>query len=205
MPGLAVFVLLCPEKGRNPFAALARHFARLVLKPGRAASLKLVAARRVIVLPEPLDSVASIEKIRRLGLDVGLHKTGTIYRQPTIEAFRLGILNSHIGLLPEYRGRCVVEWALIEGAPVGVTVFFIDSGIDTGEKIVLRETVDISHCNSVAEAKEYLFGLDARYYRRAVEQLKDANFEYASNTGAARRYFVMSQLLIRAADAILND
>jgi methionyl-tRNA formyltransferase len=129
-----------------------------------------------------------------LKLDVGLHKAGVIYRDATIKAFRLGILNPHIGLLPAYRGRNVMEWSLLEGRPVGITVFFIDSGIDTGPRIVLREEVDISHCKSVAEARQYLFDLDAPFFRRALERLRLEGPEYEVNDRSGRRYYVMSKL-----------
>jgi hypothetical protein len=38
-----------------------------------------------------------------------LHATDVIYRTETLQAFRLGILNAHIGVLPRYRGRSVME------------------------------------------------------------------------------------------------
>src|SRR5436309_2693224 len=55
-----------------------------------------------------------------------------------IEAFRLGILNAHIGVLPAYRGMNVAEWAALEGGSVGCSVHFIDTGIDTGPILATR-------------------------------------------------------------------
>jgi methionyl-tRNA formyltransferase len=192
--GCEPFVLLCPTAGEPRARSLARHLGRLLLKRGRLKSLRLVLGRRVKLFQKPLDHPQSIARLRELNLDIGLHKAGSIYRDATIRAFRLGILNPHIGLLPEFRGRNVMEWSLILGQPVGITVFFIDSGIDTGREIVLREEVDISHCASIAEAKKYLFDLDASYFRRALELLRSNNFERQVNDGSGRRYFVMSKL-----------
>jgi methionyl-tRNA formyltransferase len=192
--GCEPFVLLCPAAGESPARTLARHLARLFLRRGRLKSLPLVLGRKVLIFQHPLDHPQSIARLKELKLDVGLHKAGVIYRDATIKAFRLGILNPHIGLLPEFRGRNVMEWSLILGQPVGVTVFFIDSGIDTGREIVLREEVDTSHCASIEEAKKYLFGLDAGYFRRALELLRSENPKYEVNDGSGRRYFVMSKL-----------
>ena len=202
--GCASLVLLCPAAGETAARALARHFARLLLKRGRLKSLRLVFGRRVFLFRQPLDHPQSIARLRKLGLDIGLHKSGSIYRDATIKAFRLGILNPHIGLLPEYRGRNVMEWSLIEGRPIGITVFFIDSGIDTGREIVLREEVDISRCSSIAEAKQYLFDLDASYFRRALELLRSDDFEYKVNDGSGRRYFVMSKLFRGVVEKIIE-
>jgi len=188
------FVILCPVEEESRTRSLARHLARLFLKRGRLKSLRLVFGRHVKLFKQPLDHPQSIARLRKLNLDIGLHKAGVIYRDATIKSFRLGILNPHIGMLPGFRGRNVMEWSLMEGQPVGITVFFIDTGIDTGREIVLREEVDISHCASVAEAKQYLFDLDAVYFRRALELLRSSDFQYQLNDGSGRRYFVMSKL-----------
>src|SRR5262245_43977820 len=149
-----------------------KHAGRLLLKTGRSKSLNLWRRKKLIILSRPLHHPRSLARLTRLELDIGLHKSGNIYRESTINCFRLGILNAHIGILPAFRGRSVAEWAVVEGQPVGVSVFFVDAGIDTGERIVLKEEVDISHCESLAAAKQYLFDLDAVFYRRALELLE---------------------------------
>lgn len=192
--GCEVFIILCPTAGESRPRGFLKHLARAVLKRGRLKSLRLVFNRRVFLFRKPLDHPDTLERLKGLSLDVGLHKAGVIYREATIKAFRLGILNPHIGILPQYRGRNVMEWSLLEGGPIGITVFFIDTGIDTGREIVLREEVDISHCASIAEAKQYLFDLDASYFRRALELLRSNNFERQLNDCSGRRYYVMSKL-----------
>jgi methionyl-tRNA formyltransferase len=188
------FVLLCPDPDESRLRNLLRHLARLALKSGGWKSLKLIIAGKVVLFRNSLDHSATLKRLGKLELDVGLHKTGVIYRDATIETFRLGILNPHIGILPRYRGRHVMEWSLLQGDPVGITVFFVDSGIDTGNRIVLSEAADISHCKSIEEAKQYLFGLDAVFFRRALQLLQSKEFQYQSNVGAGRRYYVMSKL-----------
>ena len=43
----------------------------------------------------------------------------------------MGFLNCHAGALPFYRGRNILNWALInDEKEFGVTVHFIDEGID---------------------------------------------------------------------------
>jgi methionyl-tRNA formyltransferase len=195
VPDCDPFILLCRTEGESRRRNILSHLARLFLKRGGLKSLRLILSRKVVLLSRALDHTDTLERLRKLKLDVGLHKTGVIYREATIKTFRLGILNPHIGILPNYRGRSVMEWALIEGGPVGITVFFIDSGIDTGERIVLAEEVDINGCKSIREAKQYLFDLDARFFRRALELLRSDNFEYKLNDNSGRRYYVMSKLL----------
>ena len=96
-----------------------------------------------VFLPTSLDDPDSIAQLKAMKLDVGLHNSAVIYRDPTISAFRLGILNSHIGLLPKYRGRCVMEWSLLQGDPTSISVFFTDSGLDTGSRIAFSDEVAV--------------------------------------------------------------
>jgi methionyl-tRNA formyltransferase len=204
LPDCAPFILLCPTNDESHTRTRFQHLARLFLKPDRAKSLRLIFARKVFLFMKPLDHGDTLARLSKLKLDVGLHKAGVIYRAPTINAFRLGILNPHIGILPEFRGRAVMEWSLLQAAPAGITVFFIDSGIDTGERIVLSEVVDISHCRSIGEAKSYLFGLDAVFFRRALELLCDEKFSFKLNDGSGHRYYVMSKLFQEVVEELLK-
>jgi methionyl-tRNA formyltransferase len=52
---------------------------------------------------------------------------------------RLGAINMHGGLLPEYRGAHVMNWVIANGASeTGMTLHYIDDGIDTGPTIAER-------------------------------------------------------------------
>ncbi|NNF74514.1 MAG: methionyl-tRNA formyltransferase [Flavobacteriaceae bacterium] len=53
---------------------------------------------------------------------------------------KYGTFNLHASLLPQYRGAAPINWAIINGeTQTGVTTFFIDDKIDTGELILKRE------------------------------------------------------------------
>lgn len=200
VPGAEVLVLLAPVSGD---AKLSEHVARFVARPGRRKSLELISKSSVVRLRKPFPHPDSIARLKALNLDIGLHKSGNIYRRDTIDCFRLGILNAHIGLLPKYRGRSVVEWSLIQGDPTGISVFFLDEGIDTGERIVFSEMVDVSHCKTIAEAKQHLFDQDARFYRRAIELLQKDQASFQKNDASGSRYYVMSKLFSETAEEAL--
>ncbi|MAQ88923.1 MAG: formyl transferase [Rhodopirellula sp.] len=56
----------------------------------------------------------------------------------------LGTINCHAGKLPYYRGRNILNWALInDEKEFGITVHYVDSGIDTGD-IILQKVFPIS-------------------------------------------------------------
>jgi hypothetical protein len=208
LPGVEVFVVACNVGMRSPLLRWAREFLLAIksLKCGTLAAMTYRYARpgRFIILHHPLDDGTSIERLRSLQCDVGLHAANVIYREPVISAFRLGILNAHIGILPEYRGRCVAEWSILQGDRTGASVFFIDSGIDTGDRIMLREFVPSKGWRSVRSAKNMLFRCDARWYRKALEALMSAEFSFESNDiSKGHRYYVMSRLFTKAVNRIL--
>jgi methionyl-tRNA formyltransferase len=60
---------------------------------------------------------------------------------------RLGTINCHAGKLPFYRGRNILNWALINDEnEFGITVHYVDDGVDTGD-IVLQRTYPIDDCD----------------------------------------------------------
>ncbi len=56
---------------------------------------------------------------------------------------RIGTLNVHPGLLPKYQGVDVIPWAIYNNDEVGITVHFVDEGIDTG-KIISQAKIVIN-------------------------------------------------------------
>ena len=199
-----VFVILCPVSPDSALRELFQHCARWIVKRARWQSLRLLLEGRVFFFRNTLDHPKALTRLSKLNLELGLHKSGTIYRESTINCFRLGILNAHIGMLPAYRGRSVMEWAVLEGNQVGISVFFIDAGVDTGERIVLTEEVDISNIDSLAGAKQCLFSLDAVFYRRALDLLSSGQVNYQRNGLSGRRYYVMSKLFNDVAEKVFS-
>ena len=103
-----------------------------------------------------VDSINSAESARLLQehkIDLLVYAGAGILKKPLIEAAPLGVLNAHMGLLPAYRGMNVAEWATWNRDPVGCSVHLIDSGIDTGDILVVRE-VDVSSSRNVSEVRK---------------------------------------------------
>ena len=62
-----------------------------------------------------------------------------ILRAPVFTAARSGTINLHFAPLPRYRGCYPVAWSLINGErQMGITLHYIDGGIDTGDVIAQR-------------------------------------------------------------------
>lgn len=65
-----------------------------------------------------------------------------ILREPAIAVPRLGVLNLHSGILPDYQGVMATFWALLAGEPeIGCTLHrIVDAGIDTGPVVAIERS-----------------------------------------------------------------
>jgi methionyl-tRNA formyltransferase len=91
-----------------------------------------------------------------------------------IELATHGGINYHPSLLPKYRGGSAINWAIINGeTETGVTIHFIDEGVDTGP-ILLQEKVDIAPDDTVKSVYfEKLYPLGIKMIAEAVELIRD--------------------------------
>src|SRR2546430_1150363 len=112
-------------------------------RPRPSAGALAQAAQRLgvpLLRPHDVNDPGFVECLKSLGPTLGLSIAyNQILRPAVLESAPLGFLNFHAGKLPFYRGRNVVNWALINGeAEIGVTAHFMDEGIDTGDILVQR-------------------------------------------------------------------
>ncbi|PHR69363.1 MAG: methionyl-tRNA formyltransferase [Lutibacter sp.] len=85
---------------------------------------------------------------------------------------KYGTFNLHASLLPEYRGAAPINWAIINGeTKTGVTTFFIDDKIDTGE-IILQSEVAINPTENVGELHDKLMVLGSELVNKTVKQIE---------------------------------
>lgn len=88
---------------------------------------------------------------------------------------KYGTFNLHASLLPEYRGAAPINWAIINGeTKTGVTTFFIDDKIDTGE-IILQKEVAIKSHETVGELHDTLMHLGADLVAETVDLISKGN------------------------------
>lgn len=102
----------------------------------------------------------------------------TLIKGSLLQKGRLGIVNLHGGLSPNYRGADCTFWALYNGEPeqVGCTLHFIDQGIDTGNLIAYA-------CPEVKEDDDEL-----TLFWRAVRDSADVYAELFDRLEAGERF-----------------
>lgn len=92
-----------------------------------------------------INSDTFIEKVEKYRCDLFVSMSfNQIFKSQIINLPHLKSINCHAGKLPFYRGRNILNWVLInDETDFGITVHYIDEGIDTGD-IILQKTYVIS-------------------------------------------------------------
>ncbi len=62
-----------------------------------------------------------------------------IIEKPVIDAYKKSIVNLHVSYLPWNRGASPNFWSFYENTPKGVTIHYVDEGLDTGDVLLQRE------------------------------------------------------------------
>ncbi|WP_431029428.1 methionyl-tRNA formyltransferase [Lysinibacillus sp. LZ02] len=108
-----------------------------------------------VIQPEKLRGSEELQQIIGLGADLIITAAfGQILPKELLDAPRLGCINVHASLLPQYRGGAPIHQAIIDGQKAtGVTIMYMAEKLDAGDIISQREIMieDIDHTGSMFE------------------------------------------------------
>ena len=123
-------------------------------------TLKDFAIRHNIdyLFPVKINSNDFIEISKSYNLDLFVSMSfNQIFKAPILNVPKLGVINCHAGKLPFYRGRNILNWALInDEKEFGITVHYVDEGIDTGDIIN-------QYCYVISDKDDYKSLLEISY------------------------------------------
>ena len=87
----------------------------------------------------------------------------------------LGTFNLHASLLPNYRGAAPINWAIINGeTETGVTTFFIDEKIDTGE-IIMQSKVKILPTDNAGTLQDKLMTVGQELVLKTIQKINKSS------------------------------
>ena len=106
-----------------------------------------------------------------------------------------GAINIHTGITPAYRSADPIFWALYRGEPenVGVTIHYIDRGIDTGS-IIHQETVPVYAEDSLATIYVRCIRKGAELYARALGEIENGSVRTRVRAEVESRAFLSVDL-----------
>ena len=95
-----------------------------------------------------------------------------------VQYFSGRVINLHPSLLPKFPGLDSIERAFEAGEPeLGVTVHFVDEGVDTGP-IILQESVKVDVEDSLETVTEKVHELEHRLLPRALKDVVRGKVQY---------------------------
>ncbi|OGR82906.1 MAG: methionyl-tRNA formyltransferase [Elusimicrobia bacterium RIFCSPHIGHO2_02_FULL_57_9] len=142
---------------------------KLLLEPG---PVKTRAQELGIRIFQPARSSQIVMELRELAPDLAVAVAyGQMLKPDILSIPKLGTLNVHFSLLPKYRGAAPVQWALARGeTKTGVTIFWLDQGMDTGPIFVKKELAIEPDENSPALI-ERLKGLGLKALEEVLQEI----------------------------------
>ncbi len=125
-----VGIITAPDKpagrGRKLMASAVKEYA--------------VSQNLKILQPTNLKDESFLKELRDLNANLQVVVAFRMLPKAVWQMPALGTFNLHASLLPQYRGAAPINWAIINNErKTGVTTFFIDEKIDTGNIITNRE------------------------------------------------------------------
>ena len=121
-----------------------------------------------------INSAESVQRVRELRPDLMVVTGWTrLLSAELLSVPPRGVVGFHASLLPRYRGRAPVNWAILRGETVtGNTMMYLDAGTDTGD-IIDQQTVPITLDDTCATVYAKVGEVGADMLRRHLRALVD--------------------------------
>ncbi len=125
-----------------------------------------------VLQPNNLKSEEFIAQLKSLNANLQIVVAFRMLPKAVWQLPEFGTFNLHASLLPNYRGAAPINWAIINGeTKTGVSTFFIDEKIDTGN-IILQEEVTIGDDETFRELHDKLMEVGSRLVVKTVQQIE---------------------------------
>lgn len=127
---------------------------------------------------ENINSKEFIEAVRNYNCDLFVSMSfNQIFRRELMTVPQQRTINCHAGKLPFYRGRNILNWALInDEKEFGITVHYVDEGIDTGD-IILQKTYPISDEDDYSTLLERAYSSCAELLYKAIQAIQASDIK----------------------------
>jgi len=131
-----------------------------------------VSAGIPVLQPEKLRDPAFLEALRSYEADLQVVVAFRMLPEVVWAMPRIGTFNLHASLLPQYRGAAPINWAIMNGEKeTGVTTFFIEKEIDTGQ-MIFQETEPISPNDTAGTLHDRLMERGADLVLKTVQAIE---------------------------------
>ena len=126
-----------------------------------------------LLQPEKLKDEQFLEELKALKADLQIVVAFRMLPEVVWNMPPMGTFNLHGSLLPQYRGAAPINWAIINGEKeTGVTTFFLQHEIDTGD-LILQKKIAIHRTDNAETIHDQLMALGAQTVVETVDCILD--------------------------------
>jgi methionyl-tRNA formyltransferase len=130
-----------------------------------------------LMQPEKLKSTSFLETLQSLKADIFVVVAFRMLPEVVWQMPKMGTVNLHSSLLPQYRGAAPINWAIINGeTKTGVTTFFIEQKMDMGN-IIDQEEVLIDDSMNAGILHDKLMIVGADLLLKTLDSISNGNFK----------------------------
>ena len=135
-----------------------------------------------VLQPEKLRNPDFLEELKSLNADLQVVVAFRMLPEVVWNMPRMGTINLHGSLLPQYRGAAPINWAVINGeTSTGVTTFKLKQEIDTGN-LLLQESFPIGEDESAGEVHDRMKIIGAQLLVKTVKGLIEGTLKETSQS-----------------------
>jgi len=151
------------------------------LKINESAVKKYAKLHKIKILqPEKLKDELFLNQLKNLNANLFIVVAFRMLPELVWKMPKLGTINLHASLLPQYRGAAPINWAIMNGEKkTGITTFFIEKEIDTGNiiaqrkvEIITTDTAGSLHDKLMIEGSELLLETIKRVEKNEIRPIK---------------------------------
>ncbi|MDP5138971.1 MAG: methionyl-tRNA formyltransferase, partial [Spirosomaceae bacterium] len=125
-----------------------------------------------VLQPERLKRTEFLEELKSYEADLQVVVAFRMLPEVVWAMPSKGTFNLHGSLLPQYRGAAPINWAVINGeTETGVTTFFIEKEIDTGQ-LIYNEKTEISEEDTAGTVHDRLMEIGANLVLKTVRAIE---------------------------------
>ncbi len=150
---------------------------------------------------------ANVEEVLKQYQDkIVVFTGGGIIRRNILDLAGDGIVNCHMGTLPRYKGMDLPEWCVLENRTddLGITLHFMDGGIDTGD-ILRKVSVDRGDHNNIKDLRNSFEGVMANAMAEVIDDFINKRITPKKQEKTTRRqYFIVHPRLYELIDEKLT-
>lgn len=131
-----------------------------------------VSHNLTVLQPTNLKSEAFLEELKSLNANLQIVVAFRMLPEAVWRMPAYGTFNLHASLLPNYRGAAPINWAIINGeTKTGVSTFFIDDKIDTGD-MILQEEITIDPQENAGSLHDKLMEMGSQLVLKTVSLIE---------------------------------